>query len=48
VVSGAVVLGGRVLAAGSYAHIAPGVAHPMRADGDEGCVLLQLHQPDPR
>jgi hypothetical protein len=47
VVSGAARLAGRHLTAGSYAYVAPGVAHPIGDVGPEGCVILQIHRPLP-
>jgi quercetin dioxygenase-like cupin family protein len=45
VLSGTAALAGRRVAAGSYAHIPPGVEHPVADAGPDGCVLLQLHLP---
>ena len=43
VVSGAATVAGRHLAAGSYLYVPPGVEHPIVADSEAGCLLLQLH-----
>lgn len=47
VVAGEATLAGRWLAAGSYAYVPPGVAHPIRDVGADGCTLLQMHRPFP-
>jgi len=47
VVSGAATVAGHRLAAGSYLYVPPGVAHPIVADPEAGCTLLQLHSPYP-
>lgn len=46
VVSGTVTIAERLLAAGSYMHVPPGVGHAATA-GDDGCTLLQMHRPHP-
>lgn len=46
IVSGAVMIAGRPLTAGSYMHVPPGVAHLATA-GKEGCTMLQMHRPHP-
>jgi len=45
VVSGAATVAGRSMAAGSYLYVPPGVAHPIVADPETGCTLLQMHSP---
>jgi hypothetical protein len=44
IVYGTVVVAGRLLVSGSYVHVLPGVAHPVRALGDHDSVLFQVHQ----
>jgi glyoxylate utilization-related uncharacterized protein len=45
VVSGAATIAGRRLTAGSYVHVPPGVLHPVKDIGPDGCTLLQTHRP---
>ena len=47
VVSGAAVVAGRRLVAGSYVHVPPGSAHPVENVGREACTILQMHRPHP-
>lgn len=47
VVSGSASIAGRLLSAGSYVHVPPGVSHPIVAVGPEGATLLQMHRPHP-
>ncbi len=47
VISGAATVAGRHVVAGSYVYVPPGVAHPIREVGGEGCTLLQMHRPFP-
>lgn len=44
-VSGNATIGGRPLVTGSYVHVPPGVEHPVRDVGPDGCTLLQVHRP---
>jgi glyoxylate utilization-related uncharacterized protein len=43
-VYGTVVVAGRLLVSGSYVHVPPGMAHPVRALGDHDAVFFQIHQ----
>jgi hypothetical protein len=45
VLSGAALISGRHIEAGSYVHVPPGEKHPIIATGPAGCVLLQMHRP---
>ncbi len=47
VISGTATVAGRLVTAGSYVYVPPGVAHPIREVGGEGCTLLQMHRPFP-
>jgi uncharacterized RmlC-like cupin family protein len=47
IVSGAATIAGRRLTAGSYVYVPPGVAHSIGDVGEEGCMLLQMHRPQP-
>jgi quercetin dioxygenase-like cupin family protein len=44
VVSGEASVAGKLLRAGSYVYVPPGVAHPIVAHGPQGCALLQVHR----
>ena len=46
-VSGAAEVAGRLLVAGSYVHVPPGVEHPVESVGGEACTILQMHRPHP-
>jgi hypothetical protein len=47
VLRGSALIDGRLMEAGSYVHVPPGVSHPILAIDPDGCLLLQVHRPIP-